>query len=46
MGKALRRKTWIRSPRIFWWSLVCYTILGVLFALVVLGFVLVIGAVA
>jgi hypothetical protein len=38
MGKALRRKTFIRSPRVFWWGLACWVVIGVLFALVVAGF--------
>jgi len=38
MGKALRRKTFIRSPRVFWWGLACWLVIGVLFALVVAGF--------
>jgi len=45
MGKALRRKTFIRSPRVFWWGLVCWSILGLLFALVVAGFVYIFWAV-
>lgn len=38
MGKALRRKTFIRSPRVFWWGLACWVVIGVLFGLVVAGF--------
>jgi uncharacterized membrane protein len=46
VGKALRRKTFIRSPRVFWWGLACWVVIGVLLALVVAGFVFILLVVA
>jgi hypothetical protein len=39
MGKALRRKTFQKGPRVIWWGLVAWTVLGFLFVMVALGFV-------
>lgn len=46
MGKALRRKTFVRSPRVFWWGLACWSVISLLFGLVVAGFVFIVLVVA
>jgi hypothetical protein len=39
MGKALRRATFQKGPRVIWWGLVAWIVLGFLFVMVALGFV-------
>jgi hypothetical protein len=39
MGKALRRTTFRKGPRVIWWGIVAWTVLGFLFVMVALGFV-------
>lgn len=38
MGKALRRRTFRKSPRVYWWLVICWSVLGLLFAFVAAGF--------
>lgn len=42
MGKALRRKTFQKGPRVIWWGLVAWLVIGVLLAVFVGGFVYII----
>ena len=39
MGKALRRTTFRKGPRVIWWGIVAWTVIGFLFVMVALGFV-------